>query len=782
MHIIDHFITAIRNAADYNPDVQTAPHCILWTDHDRQWEVVIPRLQQAIPELFILGDYDPDVRQGPAIWLRCVLARTLDNIHLPNDVVPILYLPGVSRQDLRAVDSCPDSLKPLAELQYRGIIWSQVNAKDWTVLAFLQSRQGGLGLDVAQDKETKTAIQLALPKLIEVDETRFRSKRLDKDDFYQLISQDPPGELLKWLDEGEKYRQRKSAEEWRAFIELCRYHFAFNPETDGILSGAEKLANHNGIWDAIWERYQEAANRYRNIPERIRACPPPSNTLDWFDPSSNLYYGWPQWTDYQEEKLINELKSVVDQPLAEAQNMVINLDLRHGHRRDMVWTGLGMAPIVQALHHLSTLAEVTRNVTLDGGDIEDLVGGYQTSGWRADDASIRALACVRKLDDQQVVQGVIQTIYTPWAMASARHLQMLVEERGYPGGSIHTAPKPSYSNGTCVLFIDGLRFDIARRLVNQLEQHHFDVDENVCWAALPSVTATGKPAVSPVRDQITGREASVDFEPETSVSKKPVNHYHFTKLLEEAGWQIIEGTNTGDSSGKAWSEIGIIDDAGHKGNLGQRLDSILVDICDNVHRLLDAGWQRIEIVTDHGWLFLLDGLPKISLPQAFTDNQWGRCAALKPGVSTPDRLFAWFWNPVHHFALADGINCFRKGISYAHGGLSLQECLTVHLTVTKSDQQSTQTSIFISDIDWHGMRCIVSVDGASGEILVDLRLEAGNPNSSVAFSVKELKSDGTASLVVENEELIGSTVTAILMTKNEELLAQRLTVIGGENE
>ena len=43
--------------------------------------------------------------------------------------LPVIYLPGVSRQDLRAVETCPDHLKPIVELQYRGVIWSQINAR-----------------------------------------------------------------------------------------------------------------------------------------------------------------------------------------------------------------------------------------------------------------------------------------------------------------------------------------------------------------------------------------------------------------------------------------------------------------------------------------------------------------------------------------------------------------------------------------------------------------------------------------------------------------------------
>ena len=74
MRVIDRLVKAIRDAAVHNPDVQAAPACILWPDGDRQWEPVVPRLQIEMPELLQLGDYTPEKRIGPAIWLRCAIA------------------------------------------------------------------------------------------------------------------------------------------------------------------------------------------------------------------------------------------------------------------------------------------------------------------------------------------------------------------------------------------------------------------------------------------------------------------------------------------------------------------------------------------------------------------------------------------------------------------------------------------------------------------------------------------------------------------------------------
>jgi hypothetical protein len=140
-----------------------------------------PLLRAAIPEFFAYGDYQPETRTGPAIWLKCIVDRMLPEAP-PNGTTPILYLPNVSRQTLRAAVDCPPQLAPLIELQYRGRVWHQSNGRDWTVPAFLTSAEG-LGLDVAQDKRTEEALGRALTLLADADVKGFSGRRLDADDF-----------------------------------------------------------------------------------------------------------------------------------------------------------------------------------------------------------------------------------------------------------------------------------------------------------------------------------------------------------------------------------------------------------------------------------------------------------------------------------------------------------------------------------------------------------------------------------------------------------------------
>jgi hypothetical protein len=779
MRVIDQLLQAVRSAAVYNPEVQVAPACILWPDRDRQWEAVISLLQAELPELFILGDYAPKKRTGPAIWLRCVMAGKTDDISLPEGFPPILYLPGVSRQDLRAIESCPDHLKPLAELQYRGVIWSQINAKDWTILAYLKSDQGGLGLDVAQDSEARNAMQLALYRLLDEELALLAGKRLDKDFFNTLLTGgDPVRDLLLWLDQDEAFRAARADHEWQGFVEVCKSQLAFNPEKEGVLAGAAKLAGQEGPWRAVWERFCEAPRRYPSLPARIRQCQPPRTTLFWHT-TDDRFSGWPQWNDDQENHLRQELTALVEQPAHEARKKLLDLEQRHGHRRGLVWAELGEAPLAVALEHLAVLAEAT-SAGLAAGTLEDLAAGFTGRGWTADGAMLRTLASIEATADLAATSGAIRAMYLPWAEESARYLQKSVAASSYPGGTIRSRRIIPADPGECLLFVDGLRFDLAKRLEQMLVTAGQEVAARPHWVPLPSVTATGKPAAAPILSAPgLGEEgAGYNFEPLTS--------YLLRKIMVDQGWRILDRAENGDGEGKAWCEFGDIDHEGHSRGwkISRHLDSILAEIRDRINALLAAGWQKVRVVTDHGWLLLPGGLPKIELPACLAESKWGRCAVIKQGAATEEHLYPWYWNPEQQVALADGICCYRRGEEYAHGGLSLQECLVLELSVSSGGDAARRggRGMEFTDLVWKGLRCTVAVAGDFAGLTLDIRQQAGDADSSVVVGVKPLKSNGTASVVVEDEALEGRGAVLVLLDANGKLVAQTAVVIGGGGE
>ena len=203
---LDALAEAIESASSHNRQDQVPPAAVLWTDEARQWEQLLPLLKDRLP-LFVLGKYSPDENTGPAYWLRCIIARTIPHPSLPPERVPVLYLPGYSRQDMRALETCPVQLQPLAELQYRGVLWSQKNGRDWTVNAFLQTKDGGLGIGVEGGQGTREALQRSLLKLAEepIEAIRraapIRAFYLDG-----LIHPDNVKNVLRWLNDPKGYQ------------------------------------------------------------------------------------------------------------------------------------------------------------------------------------------------------------------------------------------------------------------------------------------------------------------------------------------------------------------------------------------------------------------------------------------------------------------------------------------------------------------------------------------------------------------------------------------------
>ena len=296
------------------------------------------------------------------------------------------------------------------------------------------------------------------------------------------------------------------------------------------------------------------------------------------------------------------------------------------------------------------------------------------------------------------------------------------------------------------------------------------------------MTATGKPSVSPVKHKIKGIEERTDFQPSVEETGQDLNSYHLKRLLKEANWKILERNDNGDGIGNAWCEFGDIDHEGHDRGwkLAKHIDSLLQEIEERIGELLAAGWQTVRVVTDHGWLLMPQGLPKIELPSVLTNSKWGRCAVLKKGAQTEEKVFPWYWNPQQNFVLADGISCFKKGDEYNHGGLSAQECIVLEIAVSNTSASMTLNTVELTDVVWKGLRCTVAVDGEFSNLKVDIRIEPGNPKTSVVLSKKSFKDNGTASVVVEDEDMEAQKAYIVLLDAAGNLVKQQMTVIGGD--
>lgn len=282
---------------------------------------------------------------------------------------------------------------------------------------------------------------------------------------------------------------------------------------------------------------------------------------------------------------------------------------------------------------------------------------------------------------------------------------------------------------------------------------------------------------SPVAQQFLGLDNADDFEPVRKTGSQK-GTYALRKAIQDDGFILLDKNDCGDGMGKAWCEFGDLDHEGHERDwkLAKQLPVLIRDIVERIHMLLNAGWKRVRVVTDHGWLLLPGGLPKVELNSALVDSKWGRCASIKSGANPQAELYPWAWNPGVFFALPQGISCYRKA-EYSHGGLSLQECLTLDILVSKGTP-SMQQKVEITDLSWKGLRCGVTVEGASSESVVDIRRNAGDAASSVVMEPKSVDSNGIAKVLVEDDALEGLNAIVVVLGTNGAILAQRETKIG----
>ncbi|TXN82678.1 BREX-1 system phosphatase PglZ type B [Methylobacterium sp. WL8] len=753
-----------------SPDGVAPPVALLWTDADGHWGPLIPTLRKVLPHLYVLGAFAPKERNGPVIWLRCVVERTLPEVSPPEGVVPILYLPKISRQDLRAAGDCPTHLQPLIELQYRGAVWHQRNGRDWTVEAFLTS-DDALGLDIARDKRTRDSMLRALPLMANEPVAGLRGRRLEADDFDRLAIGDPVRDLLIWLSDTEAFQARCDANHWATFRDICLRLFSVDPERDGTQAAADALLHGGGKWDEVWQRFCDVPRLYPGVSASLRQARP-RDLLGLADHSRR-----PGLNAEQEDKLRKAFEVLLTLSHAEACDMVVALEIEHKERRGWVWAQLGESPYALALEPLGRLAKAAKT-TLGGASAEAMAADYAASGWRCDRAAMEALAVITVGAQSGLVTKVVRALYEPWLDRSARRFQELLSAPGVDPAKLTTAVNAE--RDTCVVFADGLRFDVGAVLQERLEAQGFRVRMSHRIAPFPTVTATAKPVASPAHGACAGKPDAEDFAPAIAASGQAANASRLRDTMARVGVEVLnadQSTTGVGREGGGWTESGKLDALGHslQALLVRQIDPEIDALADRVTSLLSSGWTRVRVVTDHGWLLLPGGLPKVNLSPHLVATKWARCAAVKGHSTLAVPTYPWYWNPVLRIASPPGVGAFMANTEYAHGGVSLQECVTPDMIVEGGKEATAAT---ITEITWRGMRCRVTVRTNAPSVMVDLRLNFKQATSSIAASAKELAAGNGTSLAVSDDKYEGAAVSVVVFDVSGRVLDYRPTTVG----
>lgn len=756
---------ALDSTASSDGNVFEAPVAVLWPDQGRQWERAIEPLREH-RRVFTLGSHNVDAGRGPAYWLRCVVAGTVEVDGVGG--LPVLYLPGVSRDDLRTVASDDLVLAPLAALQHRSQWFTQSSGKDWTVRALFANKERGFGLNVAADDATASALVGGLGHLIDQQMSRLEGRHIDATFLNGLMNPDPVRLLLRWIDDPAGTQDELGAPAWGAFVQQCKSDYGFNPAAAGVIEAALRMGSAEGPWLHVWQRFRESPADYPDIPSRLREAQPAQLLLP--NPGA-----WPAPAGEAEEVLGTALAAIDHLPPANAREQVLKLEDEHKARRSYVWADLGWTPLALAMEHL---AEIARGVAAPcpAGSVAAISEWYASVGWKVDRSVIKALDEVDRIADRSAVSAVLNAVYRPWLDQAAKALQAAVGPEANSGAyASSTAPVPSASE--VVVFIDGLRLDVAHLLAERLEGGGVKVSTSVGLAALPTVTQTAKPVLAPIDQSLLGPGTALDAcrAPGGATAGVQV----LRSLMTEAGVQVLGPQELGDPAGRAWTETGEIDHKGH--DLGPRLaheiDDEVQRIARRIRDLLEAGWGKVTVVTDHGWLLLPSGLPKNEgLPVAATVTKKGRCARVKDGAVVDVPTVPWHWDKDVQIAVAAGISCFEANQTYEHGGVSPQECIVPRLTVTTGAAAPT-TRAEITSIKWRGLTLVVEFIDLPDGAKVDLRRYAGDADSSIADLARVTGGSGKVILLVEDEDLEGETAQLVVVADDGTVLLQRETTV-----
>ncbi len=765
MTILESILKSLSSAALYNKHELASPRVILWPDEERLWTQCIEPLRANYPALWSLGDYSPDQATGPAAWLRYQLETQTDNN------VPVIYLPGIGRSAFRSAEQCPNQAKHLFALQFQGQFLTQKNGKNWTPFAFFSSADGGLGLDVAGNQNTKKAIQESLPKLLETELDALKGRKLEAGDFRAIVTKDPVRTLLLWMGDPDKIKLKleKSGSEWTSFRAVCRDAYGFDPEKDGAITSAEKLSSGKSQWELVWGRYKEAPRSYPGVKELLES----PGQIALFEKASEYK---PSSNRQEEGRLETDLCALSSTSSKDALAKIQALATDHTERSTWVWATLGESPLAIAIGHLRDLAEI---IQASGNPTtwEALAEYYSTIGWKADRSVLFALEAARSTAATKAVTAAIRAVYLPWLEKFSILTQALAAT--YPVTGPQTCRILPAEEGTVYLFADGLRMDLGRLLEEKLLAAGFGVTFDHAWVALPSVTATAKPAWLPLAEKLGGPLEGTAFQPKELDKGKALVHARFKQLMAELGISFLESSELPLPNGCAWSEFGFFDTYGHDqgAKLAWRVDEELAGLQQQIGELLQAGWSKVKVITDHGWLLLPGGLPKAELLKHLAESRWGRCAIPSAGAQHGYPMTSWFWDAAEAIVLAPGVSCFVAGMEYAHGGLTLQEALVPSLTVSTKEIGGTK-SVVLKEMKWSGMRLNMILEGAAG-LTVDVRSKVADAGTSFAASPTTAAADGQkTSLLVVDDEALGAAAFLVVIDQNGQPIFKYPVVIG----
>lgn len=378
-------------------------------------------------------------------------------------------------------------------------------------------------------------------------------------------------------------------------------------------------------------------------------------------------------------------------------------------RRKFIWSTKGNITYWNKIYLASKLFNLilTNNETFDEiYSFNEYIQKYtaENGWWKIDDVYLEMAACSENTPSEIIkyINEPTSKKYVEWLNTvsikfseSVSRLDKWESKIAYSQQNFWMENVSVDDSKVAVIYIDALRYDLAKKLYSNLEKRKFKVSMRAMLSSLPSITEVGMSALLPKNEGLSlevddGKLKSLIHD--SPVHSKSLRKDWISKVLDDVIFIDLKEINHStkeDLQNKIqnFSRIIIMDQEIDK--LGTFIIDItvsffeaLVDkIASAVENLHNAGIKKVIIGTDHGFLLLpkenlIDSIP---VPEMNNETVKGRRFIIgHPPLN--DKFIRFDYSSLGYNS--EGVAEFPRGLysiskrgttGIIHGGISLQE-------------------------------------------------------------------------------------------------------------
>jgi hypothetical protein len=714
----------------------------LWFDPDEQWrrvaDAVAPVLGSESMHLLVLGVTDSQV----ALKLR-LLSRS------PSERL-IVYLPSWSGRDLRAHRDAHPRLWSLAEYGYVGAVWAASPGGDAAppIVEWLERHGIRLGGGAPARKRLTSGgadarLSRWLARVLETD-VRDVPEPLREADVADVLGGNPTSSVIDLLLDPER-ALRLWADDAGDTIDRIRERFGL-----AVDAGAEPEALADAVaTDLALTEAWDALGRSGEFPFMARLPVSESARTDVLKfvrkdllARGDASQAFLRRVAQQEVSLVPLAEWSSDLPgtpaclprLAAARWLLaidrVKGDAIGGWRGSVKSLEVEAQPGHPALpvdlpsipgvtptswSGLTRLRDIVRRaeVAIAGAatsDVADLVRAYVGDWWHIDDDYLGFRRDADRYPPLAPLRAIADEAYVTYLEASAHRWTDHIESGGDWDGGIRSVQDLAADlwgptkGARATLIVDAVRWDIAMQVqerIGSIAQVH------PVLSTLPSTTPFGMTALLPLDgppDAVAKKGVAL-MHGGHEVSAREGRKAYLTGWFETQGRTVafleLDDIIQGSPIPKVDHLVVFnytLDQTGHApataATLPTEAESHVARLALAVQQLHRAKFRRVDLVTDHGFLYMsperIDGLGRPSVPAPNVWNRDPRYVLLKPDALAPDLVRVQApMVPGTYVGVPRGVRTLEKASLYAHGGVSLQECVIPHLVSESADTPRT---------------------------------------------------------------------------------------------